>query len=125
MHKNTQSKPGCRFMVLSYAFCEGYESYYLNEHGVPVLYDSIEDALADIQSEFDRWADEVRSGEREPEDSFDEEEFLVSCANTGTNCRVANVHGTIFLIDEFGNFLKSKAEMETINLTGDFVHIES
>ena len=112
-------------MVLSYVFCEGYESYYLNEHGVPIVYDCVEDALADIQSEFDRWAYEIRRGEREPEDCFSEEEFLVSCANTGTNCHIENVHGTIFLIDEAGNFIKSKAEIETINRTGEFVHIKS
>jgi hypothetical protein len=112
-------------MILSFAACEGYESYYLDEFGVPVLYDSVEDALADLQEEFDRWADEVRSGERDPEDGFSEEEFLVSCANTGTNCRVANIHGTIFLVDEIGNFFRSKIEMEAINRTGEFLHVES
>ena len=125
MPKKTQPKHGCRFMILSFAVCEGCESYYSDEFGAPVLYGSIEDALTDIQEEFDRWADEVRSGEREPEDSFSEEEFLIYCVNTEINCRVANVHGTIFLVDETGNFLRSKAEMETINRTGEFMRIES
>lgn len=116
---STTKMTQARFEVLNYTWCDGYINSYLDDHGLPVVFDCIEDALDDLQHDFDIWADQVRSGERAPECAFDDEEFLIRCVNTGTTCNVQLVLGTLFLVTDDLEYIKRECFPE-INRTGEF-----
>jgi len=76
--------------------------------------------LEELQGDFDTWADEIRRGEREPEEAFDPEEFSVRCVETGACCEFKLAGGTLVLIANDGRKLESKSVFENINRTGLF-----
>src|SRR3990167_9196907 len=98
--------PLCKFEVLTYAWCDGFANSYLNEADLPVTFDCIEDALEDLQDDFDIWANQVRSGERDPDNIFCDDEYLIRCIDTGSGCKVKLVLGTLFLTPDEGKFLR-------------------
>lgn len=109
----------CRFEVLVYTWRDGFENSWVDDEGMPIIFDNIEDAVSDLQQDFDIWAKQVRSREREPEAIFREEEFRIRCVNTGTECNIALVLGVVFLILDSGEFLK-QSDYALINHTGFF-----
>lgn len=109
----------CRFEVLSYTWCDGFINSYLDDDESTVIFDCIEEAMEDLQHDFDIWSDQVRSGERAPETVFEDKEFLVRCVNTEMECKVQLVLGTLFLVTDDGEYIKRESFSE-INRTGEF-----
>lgn len=109
----------CRFEVLVYSWCDGFENSWVDDEGTPIVFDNIEDAVNDLQQDFDILAEQVRSGKREPDAIFGEEEFMIRCVNTGTQCKIALALGAVFLISDHGKFLK-RSDYPLINHTGFF-----
>lgn len=109
----------CKFEVLVHSWSNGFENSLADDEGIPIVFDNIEDAVNRLQRDFNILTEQMRTGEREPEDIFEEEEFLIRCVNTGTQCKITLVLGVVFLILDNGEFLRQSDYVLT-NHTGLF-----
>ena len=76
------SVSGYSFELLNHVWLEGDCPYYFDGDGHPLRFPSLEDALAELQDDFDTWAREMEDGEREPDCGFSPEEFEIRCVET-------------------------------------------
>jgi len=108
------------FELLHYVWLEGFTNNLLDAFDEPVVFNSIEEALEDLQDDFDTWTEEIRKGEREREEAFDPKEFSVRCVETDAHCELKLANGKLILIANDRRKLKSKLDFEEINRTGLF-----
>lgn len=106
------------FELLHYVWLEGFLNNLLDESDRPVVFDSVEEALEDLQGDFDTWADEIRRGERDREEAFDPEELSMRCVETDARCGFLLVGRKLVLVSD--RQFKSKRDFERINSTGLF-----
>ena len=84
------------------------------------MFDSIEEAIEELQDDFDIWAQEIKDGERESDCSFSAEEFMIRCVGTDSRCNVELSAGKLCLVSiDRGNVIPSQEYMR-INQTGLF-----
>ena len=107
-----------RFELLNYVWLEGFRSYIFDEHDKPFLFSSIEEAIEELQDDFDTWAQEIKDGEREY--GFDAEEFMIRCVETNACCNVELLNGKLHLVPDDRRARVPRQEYERINRTGLF-----
>lgn len=108
------------FELLHCIWLNEFINNLLDEHDKPIVFDSVEEALADLQDDFDTWAEEIRRGERERDEGFSPEEFLVRCVETDAPCELKLVGKKLVLISNGGRQLRSKRDFVRINRIGLF-----
>jgi len=108
------------FQLLLDTFFSGWTGFGYDENENPVTFSAVEEALADLQSAFDIWEQQVRDGERAPDESYSPDEFAISCVTTGEMCRIAMSGDKVVLKRSDGVPIKGAKDLATINLTGRF-----
>jgi len=106
------------FELLHYVWLEGYINNLLDECDRPIVFDSVEEVLAELQDDFDIWAEEIRTGERQCKEKFDTKEFMVRCVETDARCGFMLVNRKLVLVSDCQ--FQSKQDLERINSTGLF-----
>jgi hypothetical protein len=107
-----------RFELLAYIWVDGFCSYVFDEDDKPFLFDSLEEAVAELQDDFDIWAQQIGDGEREY--GFDPEEFMIRCVTTDARCRLELSDGRLRLVSvESGEVIHGQ-EYGRVNRSGLF-----
>ena len=84
------------FELLTYIWCEGFCDYVFDEQDRPFVFDSIEEAVAELQEDFDIWTQQLRDGEREY--SFEPGEFRIRCVETNERYELELWNGKLRLV---------------------------
>jgi hypothetical protein len=108
------------FQLLLDTFFSGWTGFGYDEDENPVTFNGVEEALADLQSVFDIWEQQIRDGERTPDESYSPEEFAICCVTTGDICRIAMSEHKVVLKRSDGVPINGAKDLATINLTGRF-----
>ena len=64
------------YEILQYSLCEGWINNLYDGGDCPYVFSSIEEAVAELQEEFDDWQAEIEAGDRDEEDGYDIATFL-------------------------------------------------
>ena len=86
------------FELLNYVWLEGFRPYYLDGNGEPLGFSSLEEALAELQDDFDLVAQEIADGDRDADCGFSPEEFKIHCIQTAQEFRVDLVDGVLRIV---------------------------
>lgn len=106
------------FELLNYVWLEGYCAYILDAKDQSYRFDSIEEALSELQEDFDTWASEIRRDERE--DGYEPEEFMIRCIETREVCSVQIIAEKLRLVSPDTGKVIQGVDYERINRTGHF-----
>jgi hypothetical protein len=66
-----------RYAVLHYTLCDGWVNFTHDENGKPVTYATREEAQADVDEFMADIAQQIKDGERDPEDGYSSDEFEI------------------------------------------------
>ena len=108
------------FQLLLDTFFSGWTGFGYDENENPVTFSAVEEALADLQSVFDIWEQQIRDGERAPDELYSPDEFGICCVTSGEKCRIAMSGGKVFLTRSDGVPIKGASDLAVINQTGRF-----
>ncbi|MBI5846549.1 MAG: hypothetical protein HZB31_01095 [Nitrospirae bacterium] len=84
--------------ILQYSLCEGWINNLYDDNDCPYVFASLEEAIAELQEEFDDWQAEIATGERDEEDSYDISTFQIACNITGVAYELDLVAGKVVVI---------------------------
>src|SRR3989338_1127046 len=70
------------YEILQFSLCEGWVNNLCDGNDELFFFARLEDALTELQEEFDDWAAEISVGERREDEGFDIGEFHIMCAET-------------------------------------------
>jgi len=97
---STITKSG--FEILQFSLCEGWVNNLYDGNENPYVLATLEEAIAELQEEFDDWQAEIEAGDRDEEDGYDISTFQIICNKTGVAYvldlvagKVVVIHGTI------------------------------
>lgn len=86
------------YEILQYSLCEGWINNLYDGSDSPYVFTSIEDAIAELQEEFDDWQTEIEAGERDEEDGYDISTFQIVCNKTRVAYELDLVAGKVVVI---------------------------
>lgn len=70
------------YEILQFSLCEGWVNNLYDGNEQPFVFATIEEALSELQEEFDDWANEIVAGIRGKDEGYDIGEFQILCAET-------------------------------------------
>jgi len=71
------------YEILQYSLCDGWVNNLLDGEKNPYVFATLEEAIAELQEEFDDWNAEIQAGDRAKDDGYDICAFQIKCAATG------------------------------------------
>ena len=86
------------FEILQFSLCEGWINNLYDGNDDPYVFTSIEEAIAELQEEFDDWQAEIEGGDRDEEDGYDISTFQIICNKTGIAYELDLVAGKVVVI---------------------------
>lgn len=86
------------FEILQFSLCEGWINNLYDSNDNPYVFSTVEEAITELQEEFDDWQNEIETGEREEEDDYDISTFQIACNKTGVAYELALVDGNVAVI---------------------------
>ncbi|MDP3111625.1 MAG: hypothetical protein Q8M71_05945 [Thermodesulfovibrionales bacterium] len=86
------------YEILQYSMCEGWINNLYDGSDSPYVFTSIEEAIAELQEEFDNWQIEIEAGERDKEDEYDISTFQIVCNKTRVIYELDLVAGKVVVI---------------------------
>lgn len=91
------------FEILQYSLCEGWINNLYEGNDCPYVFSTIEEAVAELQDEFDDWQSEIEAGERSEEDGYDISTFQIVCNKTGVAYELGLISGKVMVINRHNN----------------------
>ena len=86
------------YEILQFSLCEGWVNNLCDSNDNPYVFSSIEEAIAELQEEFDDWQAEIEAGDRDEEDGYDISTFQIACNITGVAYELDLVAGKVVVI---------------------------
>lgn len=86
------------FEILQYSICEGWVNNLFDGNDNPYVFSTIEEAIAELQEEFDDWLVEIEIGDRTEEDGYDISTFQIICDKTGIAYGLDLIAGKVVVI---------------------------
>jgi len=86
------------YEILQYSLCEGWINNLYDSSNMPYIFVTIEDAIAEVQDEFDDWRMEVQAGERGEDEGYDINTFQIVCNATGVIYDLDFVEGKVIVV---------------------------
>ena len=83
------------FEILQYSLCEGWINNLYDGNENPYVFASLEEAMAELQDEFDNWQAEIEAGYRDEEDGYDISTFQIVCNATGIIYQLYLIDGRV------------------------------
>ena|GEM_PF-2426728 len=85
------------FEILQFSLCEGWVNNLYDGGDCPYVFSSIEDAVAELQEEFDDWQAEIEAGDRDEEDGYDISTFQIIYSATGVVYELDLIGGRVIV----------------------------
>ena len=95
-HKNRKQQELCE--ILQFSLCEGWVNNLYDGNDNPYVFSTVEEALAELQEEFDDWQTEIAAGARDEKDGYDIAAFQIVCNKTGVAYELDLVAGKVVAI---------------------------
>lgn len=67
------------YEILQFSLCEGWVNNLYDGNENPYVFVTLEEAIAELQEEFDDWQAEIEAGDRDKEDGYDISTFQIVC----------------------------------------------
>lgn len=71
------------YEILQFSLCEGWINNLFDGNDKPYVFTTLEEAIAELQEEFDDWQAEIESGSRRKDEGYDICTFRIICNETG------------------------------------------
>ncbi|MBI5098382.1 MAG: hypothetical protein HZB30_03975 [Nitrospirae bacterium] len=71
------------YEIVQYSLCEGWVNNLYDGNDDPYVFTTIEEAIAELQEEYDDWQAEIEAGERGKDYGYDIRSFQIICNATG------------------------------------------
>lgn len=108
------------YEILQYSHCEGWVNNLYDESTNTIVFDTLEEAVAELQAEYDDWNAEIQTGVRSKEDFYDISTFQIKCIETGIVYALDLVDDKVTII---GNNCADKGiNKDNISLLGQVRH---
>ena len=85
------------FEILQYSLCEGWVNNLYGDNDNPYVFSTLEEAIAELQEEFDDWHDEIETGERNKDDRYDISSFQIIRNATGMRHALDLIEGKVVI----------------------------
>jgi len=86
------------YEILQYSLCEGWINNLYDGSDSPYVFTSLEEAIAELQEEFDDWQTEIETGYRDEEAGYDISDFQIVCNKSGIAYELDLVAGEVMVI---------------------------
>ena len=83
------------YEILQFSLCEGWINNLSDGEGHLYTFPTLEEAIAELQEEFDDWNSEILRGERDKDDGYDICTFQIRCIATGMLYELDEIEGKI------------------------------
>lgn len=83
------------YEILQYSLCEGWINNLYDSSDCPYVFATIEEAVAELQEEFDDWQTEIDIGDRDKEEEYDIRSFQIICNATGVRHELDLIDGKV------------------------------
>jgi hypothetical protein len=71
------------YEIMQYSICDGWINNLYDGNNDPYVFSSLEEAIAELQEEFDDWQAEIENGDRDEDERYDISSFEIVCNTTG------------------------------------------
>ena len=95
--QETRPDPAC-YEILQYSLCEGWMNNLYDSNNKPYVFVTIEDAIAELQGEFDDWLTEIERGERSEDEGYDIGTFQIICNPTSIIYDLDFIEGKVIIV---------------------------
>lgn len=85
------------YEILQYSLCEGWINNLYDGNDIQYVFATIEEAVAELQEEYDDWHAEIETGERSKDDRYDISSFQIICNATGVRHLLDLIEGKVFV----------------------------
>jgi hypothetical protein len=89
------------YEILQFSLCEGWVNNLYDGNDDPYVFTSIEEAIAELQEEFNDWQAEIEAGERGKDDEYDIRTFQIICNATGVVYELNLIEGQVVVSHGF------------------------
>ncbi len=86
---------------MQYSICDGWINNLYDSNDSPYVFSSLEDAIAELQEEFDDWQAEVAVGERGEDERYDISSFEILCNTTGVLYALDLNNGKVIIVHAY------------------------
>jgi hypothetical protein len=86
------------FEILQYSVCEGWVNNLYDGNNKPYVFNTLEDAIAELQEEFNDWQAEIEAGERSQAETYDICTFQIIGHTSGVTYELDLVAGKVVVI---------------------------
>jgi hypothetical protein len=93
---STITKSG--YEILQFSLCEGWVNNLYDGNDKPFVFARLQEAIAELQEEFDDWQAEIETGDRDEEFGYDIATFQIICNKTGVANELDLVAGKVVVI---------------------------
>jgi hypothetical protein len=90
-----------KYEVLQFSLCEGWVNNLYDGNDGPYVFTSIEEAIAELQEEFNDWQAEIEAGERGKDDGYDIRTFQIINNATGVVYELDLIEGNVIVSQGF------------------------
>ncbi len=71
-----------KYEILQFSLCEGWANNLYDGNDSHYFFTTIEEAIAELQEEFDDWQAEIETGTRAEDEGYDIGSFQIACNTT-------------------------------------------
>jgi hypothetical protein len=91
------------YEILQFSLCEGWINNLYDSDDRPYIFDTLEEAIAELQEEFDEWQSEIKAGKRNLYEGYDITTFVIKDNVTDMTYDVDLVNGKIEIVCDHSN----------------------
>lgn len=83
------------YEILQFSLSDGWINNLYDGDNNPYVFTNLEEAITELQEDFDRWRTEIEVGERGIEEGYDIDTFLIKCNANDAICKLSLVNGKV------------------------------
>ena len=87
------------YEILQFSLCEGWVNNLYDDNDNPYVFATLEEAIAELQEEFDDWQAEIDAGYRDEEDGYDISTFQIVCNATEKIYQLDLIDGRVIVFN--------------------------
>ena len=95
------SMPNSGYEILQFSICDGWVNNLYDGKDKPYIFATLEEAITELQEEFDEWYAEIKAGERDKDEGYDICTFQILCDATGEVYALDLIEGKVLVSQGF------------------------
>ena len=89
------------YEILQFSLCEGWVNNLFDGTDKPYVFSTLEEAITELQEEFDDWQAEIESGTRGKDEGYDICTFRIICNTTGVVYELDLIGDNVIVLNGF------------------------